>query len=234
MLRGKLGALACVLAGIALLAGSLAIGSIDPGYSRGITPGLIFRYQEKFGAGVPGRLGDWQQFAKATGGQMFAGLRNDTMDRILLDTVNIYFNRIPGIPDQQHWQAEDYWATPAETLSSNGADCEDYAIAKYMTLRELGVPVARLRMVYVRAGQSGEAHMVLAYYRDPDTDPVILDNLDRSVKPAAQRTDLKPVYSFNDDDLEVLRANAPALRVSPANNRKWAAFLEKLQQEATF
>jgi predicted transglutaminase-like cysteine proteinase len=29
---------------------------------------------------------------------------------------------------------EDCWATPAEMLSINGADCEDFAIDKYFTL----------------------------------------------------------------------------------------------------
>src|SRR6185436_8692069 len=68
-----------------------------------------------------------------------------------LQTVNAYFNRIPFLADSTHWAAEDYWATPAETVASNGGDCEDYSIAKYFLLKEFGVPVERLRITYVKA-----------------------------------------------------------------------------------
>lgn len=235
MLRGRraLSGLSVVAVAAMVLAGGLAVAAMDLGYSRTVTPGLVARYKDVFGAAAPTRLSDWQQFARATAGQ-FSSVRNAMMDRILLDAVNTYFNRIPGVTDQDHWHADDYWATPAEMLASNGGDCEDYAIAKYQMLRELGVPIVRLRMVYVRAGQADEAHMVLAYYPESGTEPLILDNLDRDIRPAAQRADLRPVYSFNDDDLEVVRANAPALRASPANNRKWVGLLDKLQQELTY
>ena len=120
-----------------------------------------------------------------------------------------------------HWRVEDYWATPAEFLSSNAGDCEDYAIAKYFMLRELGVPIGRLRMVYVKSGRSGAAHMVLAYYSAPGVDPLILDNLQRGIERASERPDLIPVYLFNDDDLEILQRGAPTSRFDAHSNRKW-------------
>jgi hypothetical protein len=43
--------------------------------------------------------------------------------------------------------------------------------------------------------------MVLAWYPEPGADPLILDNLTNEIKPASQRTDLEPVYSFNGDGL---------------------------------
>ena len=39
--------------------------------------------------------------------------------------------------------------------------------------------------------------MVLEYLPAPDDDPLVLDNLDADIKPASQRSDLRPVYSFN-------------------------------------
>lgn len=118
-----------------------------------------------------------------------------------LELVNRFFNALPFISDQEHWGKVDYWATPVEFLVTNGGDCEDFAIAKYLTLREIGVPAERLRITYVKAITLNQAHMVLTYYPTPDAEPLVLDNLQPDVKPASQRRDLIPVYSFNGDNL---------------------------------
>lgn len=121
-----------------------------------------------------------------------------------LRDVNDFFNRrLAFREDTVTWGVPDYWATPLESLEKRAGDCEDYAIAKYFTLAAAGVPTARLRMVYVRARQQGQslAHMVLAYYAQPGTEPLILDNLRPEVLPASQRPDLTPVFSFNTEGL---------------------------------
>ena len=121
-----------------------------------------------------------------------------------LGLANNFFNRIPFEPDTEHWGKRDYWATPVETLASNGGDCEDYAIGKYFTLLALGVGVDRLRITYVKAktrDPADQAHMVLTYYPEPDAMPLVLDNLDPEIKPASERADLVPVYSFNGNGL---------------------------------
>jgi len=216
----------------ALLLGALACfagAATELGYSRSVTPGLVKRYTSQFGGGVPERIAGWQEFLRrAVVQEGKAG-----GDASVLAPVNRFFNRVPSFTDQQHWNAEDYWATPAETLASNGADCEDYAIAKYFALKELGVPVSQLRLVYVNTWNAGP-HMVLAYYPAPGAEPLILDNLDGGIRPARDRPDLTPVYSFNDDDIELMQANGPALRINPASNRKWAVVLQKLQREMTY
>ncbi|MFM9970508.1 MAG: transglutaminase-like cysteine peptidase [Burkholderiales bacterium] len=146
-----------------------------------------------------------------------------------LQRVNSYLNRVPYKDDIAHWKAEDYWATPAEMVASNGGDCEDYAIAKYFLLKELGVPLSRLRMVYVRAGRTAQAHMVLAYYPQPNAEPLILDNLEDRVRAASNRPDLSPVYSFNEDDVVLAATGA---RTTPQQIRAWRAVLDRLQREA--
>jgi len=88
-----------------------------------------------------------------------------------------------------------------EMLSTNGGDCEDFSIAKYFTLLELGVPDERLRITYVKALELNQAHMVLAYYETPESEPLILDNLINKIRSASQRSDLLPVYSFNGNNL---------------------------------
>lgn len=118
--------------------------------------------------------------------------------------VNEFFNRrIQFGEDLAIWGENDYWATPLELLGKSVGDCEDFAIAKYFSLRELGVPEERLRITYVRARMGGprsdvmQAHMVLGYYEDPLGEPLILDNLITEVRPASRRGDLTPIFSFN-------------------------------------
>ncbi|MFT6898749.1 MAG: hypothetical protein ACJA13_003175, partial [Paraglaciecola sp.] len=71
------------------------------------------------------------------------------------------------------------------------------SIAKYFTLLELGVPDEKMRITMVQAVELNQYHMVLAYYATPGSIPLILDNLDTTIKPANKRDDLIPVYSFN-------------------------------------
>jgi predicted transglutaminase-like cysteine proteinase len=121
-----------------------------------------------------------------------------------LAAVNDFFNkRLDFKEDQANWGLPDYWATPLESLDKRAADCEDYSIAKYFGLASSGMPVAHLRMVYVRARLGGQslAHMVLAYYAQPGAEPMILDNLRPEVLPASLRADLTPVFSFNTEGL---------------------------------
>ncbi len=213
----------------AAIAASVAASS-ELGFSRSVTPGLVAHQVRLFGPGARGRLEGWKEFGR------IAARRNASEDKgfgdaELLHPVNRFFNRLPAVTDQTHWGVEDYWATPSETLASGGADCEDYAIAKYFALKELGIPIARLRLVYARTWYSRAAHMVLAYYPDPQSDPLILDNLQGSILPAAERPDLTPVYSFNDDDLLFPQAGAPTVRLSASSNRKWQGVIEKLERE---
>lgn len=121
-----------------------------------------------------------------------------------LKIVNDFFNRrIYFMDDLAVWGQSDYWATPLETLGKGRGDCDDFAIVKYFSLKVMGTPVSKLRLVYVKARQMGpagpvvQAHMVLAYYATPGAEPVILDNLNPQVLPASMRADLTPIYSFN-------------------------------------
>ena len=153
-----------------------------------------------------------------------------------LAAVNGFYNRrIVFAEDSAVWGQEDYWASPMETLDKGRGDCEDYAIAKYFTLLALGMPSSRLRMVYVRAqiGGASQAHMVLAYYAQPEAEPLLLDNLVTSVRPASRRPDLTPVFSFNSEGLwqgvGAQSAGDPQARLS-----KWRDVLAKARAEGFF
>jgi predicted transglutaminase-like cysteine proteinase len=150
-----------------------------------------------------------------------------------LTLVNNFFNqRISFHDDMEVWGQIDYWASPLESLDKGRGDCEDYAIAKYFSLVAAGTPVARLRMVYVRAQLGGKslAHMVLAYYAQPGASPLILDNLVAEVKPASSRTDLQPVFSFNTEGL--WQGVGQATQGDPvARLSQWRDLLAKVREE---
>jgi len=160
-------------------------------------PAMAETVAQRWGPAGTNRLKSWQSMLQE-------GLRPDSSELERLTLVNTFFNKnIRFGTDPEVWEQEDYWATPLETLGRGAGDCEDFVIAKYFSLLALGVPEPKLRFVYVRAllqqGQTlrVEPHMVLAYYKSPGADPLVLDNLASIIAIASQRSDLTPVYSFN-------------------------------------
>jgi predicted transglutaminase-like cysteine proteinase len=158
-------------------------------------------------------------------------------DREKLERTNDFINRhVFYESDIIVWKQVDYWATPLELFGKQAGDCEDFAIAKYATLRLLDIPVKKLRLVYVRARLSGagdkalQAHMVLSYFETPTAEPLVLDNLIRKIHPAKQRPDLFPVFSFNHEGLwmegERTSSSSPTARLS-----RWRDVLQRMRQE---
>ena len=212
----------------ALLAIFLVWGD-ELGFSSSLTPRLAEQLAAKFGADARTRLAAWQKF--------IAGLRvaeeqreklAQNREREILAAVNVFFNKVPFVEDLKHWGVADYWASPAEMLASNGGDCEDFSIAKYFALKEIGIPIAKLRITYVKATRINQPHMVLAYYTSEGADPLILDNLEKEIRPASQRPDLIPVYAFNDDEVRLAKTGA---RTTPSQIRIWRGLLDKLEKE---
>ena len=116
--------------------------------------------------------------------------------KAMLDVVNHFWNTWPYRADKEVWGKDDFWATPAEFLSRSG-DCEDYCIAKYFTLRELGIPADDMRIVIVRETIRGIAHAVLAVYEGQQV--YILDNLNDHVRPMRRVRNYQPVFSVNEN-----------------------------------
>jgi predicted transglutaminase-like cysteine proteinase len=147
-----------------------------------------------------------------------------------LAEVNRFFNRQFRFSDDiQNWRLNDYWATPVEALIKGAGDCEDYSIAKYFTLRRLGVPADKLRITYVKALRYNQAHMVLTYYSSPTAEPLVLDNLIGEIRPASQRKDLLPVYAFNAEGLYL-----PGQTGKKSDTKKlsrWQDLLKKMRAE---
>lgn len=150
--------------------------------------------------------------------------------------INDFFNRrIVFVDDMDAWGKADYWATPLETMGRGRGDCEDFAIAKYVSLRSLGIPLDKLRLTYVKAqtgGGASQAHMVLAYYPYPRAEPLILDNLIGDVRPASRRNDLYPIFSFNSEGLWV--GSGPSEKASGSSTARlsrWRDLIARMQNE---
>lgn len=155
-----------------------------------------------------------------------------------LAIVNDFFHRnVRYKLDSELYGEEDYWATPLETLGQGLGDCEDWAIAKYASLRQLGISDEQLRLIYVRARIGGSrstisrAHMVLGYYPTPDSEPIILDSLVSSVLPASQRTDLSPTFSFNAEGLWIGHGPDRASGTPTARMSRWRDVLDRMHEE---
>jgi predicted transglutaminase-like cysteine proteinase len=135
------------------------------------------------------------------------------------------------VDDIRHWGEKDYWATPIEFLASHGGDCEDFSIAKYFTLKAMGMSEEKLNLTYVKALQYNMHHMVLTYYRTPGAEPLVLDNLVETIKPASQRTDLMPIFSFNGTGLWLAKQRGRGkLAGSSSRVKRWRDLLEKMAQ----
>lgn len=154
--------------------------------------------------GVLDRMKAWKGYFKGTAAKGVSGKAGwqDLRDKARgkkrieqLKAVNAFFNKWPYRLDQANYGMRDYWASPPEFLHKSG-DCEDYAIAKYYALKELGFSVDDLRIVAVKDTIRNIGHAVLAVYVDDQI--YILDNQTVMVLPHDKYTHYNPQYSVNE------------------------------------
>ncbi|MBU1183105.1 MAG: transglutaminase-like cysteine peptidase [Proteobacteria bacterium] len=196
-----------------------------------VITGTIFRFdkeflkkaEEKCGKEAPARFTAWEDL-----------IHNDKSpsDREKLEKVNKFFNsRILFVNDIDLWGVKDYWATPLEFLCKKAGDCEDFAIAKYFTLKAMGVAEEKLNIAYVKAIQYNIAHMVLTYYSEPGAEPLVIDNLIDSIDPASKRTDLMPIFSFNGLGLWTAKERGKGKMAGSADRLKpWQGLMQKMSE----
>lgn len=186
-------------------------------------PEVIKSVRDKYGEQAVKRVLNWQKLMQNGKGQS---------EEEKLSMVNDFFNRLRFRSDITLWGKNDYWATPIEAMSKGAGDCEDYSIAKYFTLRELGVPDSKLRIMYVKALKLNQAHMVLTYYSSPGAIPLVLDNLNSRILPADKRTDLAPVYSFNGSGLWLSKSRSKGMRVGTSKRiNLWQDLKARMKSE---
>lgn len=109
--------------------------------------------------------------------------------------VNEFANQQQYVLDIENYGLEDYWATPKQFLYNNG-DCEDYAITKMLSLKQLGFDISRMRIVVLQDTNLRIPHAVLAVEVKGDT--LIMDNQIEEVISHRHIVHYVPIYSVNE------------------------------------
>jgi predicted transglutaminase-like cysteine proteinase len=103
----------------------------------------------------------------------------------------------------QHGEA-DRWSAPLATFASAKGDCEDYAIAKYVALREAGFPEGELRVVLVRDRTVRQDHAVLAARLEDRW--LILDNRRSELVADSDASSFTPLFAINHRGVQLFAA----------------------------
>lgn len=138
---------------------------------------------------------DGKHFNKSTTWGQLRSRTNGKNPLEQLRVVNSFWNTWPYKEDRINWNQADYWAIPAQFLQKSG-DCEDYAIVKYFTLKELGFDPKKMRIVVLRDTIRNLAHAVLVVYLDNEA--YVLDNLSNVVLSHKRLGNYSPQYSVNE------------------------------------
>lgn len=189
-----------------------------------ISEALLQKIEKQYDSDARERVESWQSL-------MQEGNELSELEKLTL--VNDFFNsNVQFVDDILLWNKADYWATPIEMLSLGAGDCEDYSIAKYFTLKQLGVDEDKLRITYVKAVNLDQAHMVLTYFENKRSIPLVLDNLINEIQPANRRQDLVPVYSFNGTGLWLAKSRGEGQRVGDASRLSlWEDLAARMRAE---
>lgn len=123
--------------------------------------------------------------------RIMAGLAS--LDKVeQANIVNMLWNTMDGREDISLYNREEYYASPSEMWKNRAGDCDDYAIAKYVTLRKLGFSQDDLHILVVDSFDMDAMHAVLSVNIDGKT--MILDNLSNkmlTLEEAGQKYDLQ-------------------------------------------
>jgi predicted transglutaminase-like cysteine proteinase len=129
--------------------------------------------------------------------------------RARLGEINRAINlAIRPVSDQAQYGEIDVWSSPLVTFTHGAGDCEDYAIAKFVALRQAGIAPDDLRIVIMRDTVRGEDHAVAAARLDGHW--LTLDNRRMAMVEDADIRNYRPLFAI--DQNGVMRySDAPLL-----------------------
>lgn len=152
----------------------------------------INKMKNEYGKTAAIRLSNWNKVMKNA---------EDKEEIIKVRNINSYFNQFRYRKDKYNWKNIEYWASFSEFIGKGRGDCEDYALAKYYSLRKLGVPAKRLKLISGKFYKYG--HLALGYYKNPK-DPYFLDNNKKYLGKVSRTYQFKPETYFNESEYGVL------------------------------
>ena len=142
----------------------------------------------------PCRLTEDQQCYMDSWRSFLTFLKGKSAQRQIAE-INVYMNKSPYITDIINWGVPDYWTTVRQFFNKDG-DCEDYAIAKYMSLKSLGFDAEKMRVVVVHDTNLDIPHAVLVVSIGGER--LILDNQISYVVKEKAVLHYRPYYSINE------------------------------------
>jgi predicted transglutaminase-like cysteine proteinase len=113
--------------------------------------------------------------------------------RARLGEINRAVNlSIRPMSDWDQYGVADFWSAPLATLGTGAGDCEDYAIVKYVALRESGIIPHDLRLVIVHDFKQKTDHAVVAVRHEEQW--LLLDNRTLIMVNAADARHYYPLF----------------------------------------
>jgi predicted transglutaminase-like cysteine proteinase len=135
--------------------------------------------------------------------------------RARLGEINRAVNlSIRATSDLSQYGVDDFWSPPLATLEKGAGDCEDYAILKYLALREAGVSPDDLRLLIVSYPRRRTMHAVLAVHWDEEW--LLLDNLTMVMVNSLEATQYLTLIAFDYQAMTTFAAGSPAPQEVPA------------------
>ncbi len=177
----------------------LLIGNLAQASPSTINEPLLGQVHQEYGESAQTRLRQWQQIVNYAIGK-------PEIEQLAL--ANNFINQAQFIDSPYYQDGFDFRLSPMAFLILGAGDSEEFSIAKYFTLREMGIHSNKLRLTYTEIQANNASHMVLAYYGADDAEPLVLDYLDKTVRPMSQRQDIRPIYSFDADHIWLIQSNA--------------------------
>lgn len=134
-----------------------------------ITKEILTAAEKRIGPEARLRLIEWEQIINE-----LKTLSSTEVVKI----INEFFNRIvhQQVDDKEEIEY-DYWQSPIETLVKGSGDCEDFVMAKYVSLRLLGIPAEQLLISLIHYPEYNDTHAVLLFFPKEEEDPLVLDNV---------------------------------------------------------
>jgi len=106
--------------------------------------------------------------------------------------------------DEEQFGMPDVWTAPLATLGSGRGDCEDYAIAKYVALRDAGFAAEDLRLLIVHDRNARQDHAVASVRQGGQW--LMLDNRHDILLEQKDARHFVPLFALDRDGVKLFAA----------------------------
>jgi predicted transglutaminase-like cysteine proteinase len=121
--------------------------------------------------------------------------KKNTNKMAVLENVNRFINKVKYAEDIDVWFVGDYWETPYQFFKYGG-DCEDYAIAKFITLQKIGFSNDDMRLLVLENKGVNTIHAVLVVTINGKD--YVLDNRVSDLVEANNVDYYTPIFAINE------------------------------------